>query len=146
MTVHLKQFLRLIDIHGADPARWPVAERAAAQRRAATDPAAQRALAEARRLGELLARVPAPAAGDTRRRIAASLAQLPPQQSPYWWPAPIALWDLLPRWPRAAALATMAALGILVGLTDLGGTPAPASSADLSGLIFDPNPQIGLGQ
>ncbi|HUA56197.1 MAG TPA: hypothetical protein VMB81_28700 [Candidatus Sulfotelmatobacter sp.] len=144
--MRLKQFLRLIDIHGADPARWPAAERAQALQRAATDPAAQRALDEARRLAALLARAPAPPSGDAGRRVAAALARLPAQQSPYWWPAPIALWDLLPRWPRTVALATMAALGILVGLTDLGGAPAPASSADLSALIFDPNPQIGLGQ
>ena len=144
--MRLTRFLRLIDIHGPDLARWPAPERTAALRRAESDPAAQRALDQARRLSALLARAPAPAAGNAGQRVTAALARLPAQQSPYWWPAPIAVWDLLPRWPRAVALAAMAALGILVGLTDLGGTPAPASSADLSVMIFDPNPAIGLGR
>ncbi|MBI3513505.1 MAG: hypothetical protein HY060_05485 [Proteobacteria bacterium] len=147
MIVRLKQFHRLLDIHGSDIARGPARERAAARRLLDADGAARSAHAAALRLAELLARAAAPPpVGETRLRIAGALARLPRQEAPYWWPAPFALWDMLPRWPRAVALASMAALGILVGLTDLDGTPAPASSADVSGLIFDPNPAIGLSQ
>ena len=144
--MRLIRFRRLVDVHGPELASWPAGPQRAARRLIAADPAARAALERARRLSDLLARAAPPPASDAPRRVLAALDRLPAQQSPYWWPAPIALWDLLPRWPRAAALATMAALGILVGLTDLGGTPAPASSADVSGLIFDPNPAIGLGQ
>jgi hypothetical protein len=156
MIVHLKQFHRLLDIHGAELARWPAARQLAARRLVAADPRAHAALAAAQRLGSLLDRVAPPPAGEARLRIATRLAHLPAQQPPLRWPTPIMLWDLLPRWPRAVALASMAALGILVGLTDIGGallsgTPgtssgAAASSADVSTLIFDPNPAIGLGQ
>lgn len=143
--MRLTRFRRLVDAHGPELTRWPVGAQRAAQRLLAADPAARAALERARRLGDLLAHAPAPPASEAQRRVLAALDRLPAQQSPYWWPAPIQLWDLLPRWPRAAALVAMAVLGILVGFTDLGGT-APASSADVSGLIFDPNPAIGLGQ
>jgi hypothetical protein len=127
-------------------ARWPARERAAAWQLVAARPAARAALDAARRLDALLAHDPAPPGHrEADARVAAVLARLPAQQAPYWWPAPVVLWDLLPRWPRAAALAAMAAFGILVGLTDIDGTPAPAS-ADVSSLIFDPNPAIGLGR
>ena len=153
--MRLKQFDRLLDIHGPDLARWPARRQAAARRLIAEDPAARAAQAAACRLGALLDRVPAPP-GDAAGRVARLLARLPTQRAPAWWGAPVLLWDLLPRWPRAAALATMAALGIVVGLSDIGVAPllgtsaatagAAASSADISGLIFDPNPAIGLGR
>ena len=146
MNVRFKQFHRLLDIHGPDIVRWPARERNAARRLLDADAGARAAQAAALRLTELLAHAAPPPAGAARLRIAGALARLPRQDAPYWWPAPIALWDMLPRWPRAVALASMAALGILVGLTDLDGTPAPASSADVSSLIFDPNPAIGLGR
>jgi anti-sigma-K factor RskA len=142
--VQLKRFHRLVDINGPEIGRWPAGRQRAARRLLARDPAARAVLDSAHRLGDLLTRVPAPPAVDAAR-ITAALTRLPAQQTPSYWTAPIALWDLLPRWPRAAALAAMAAFGILVGLTDLDGTPAPASSADVSGLIFDPTPAIGLG-
>jgi len=151
--VRLKQFHRLLDIHGPVLARWPASQQPAARRLLAADPTARGAFEAARRLGALLDRVVPPPAGEARLRVAAALARLPAQQRPLRWPTPVLLWDLLPRWPRGAALAAMTALGILVGLTDLGSplagsaaTAGAASGADVSGLIFDPNPAIGLGQ
>ena len=144
MIVRIKQFHRLLDIHGADLARWPARERAAARRLLAGAADARAAQSAALRLAELLARAAPPPVGAARLRVAGALARLPRQDAPYWWPAPIALWDMLPRWPRAVALATMAVFGILVGLTDLDVTTTPASSADISSLVFDPNPAIGL--
>ena len=152
--MRLKQFDRLLDIHGPALARWPAARQAAARRLLEADPAARAAHQAACRLGALLDRVEAPAVDAAPLRVAAALARLPAQQPPLRWPVPVLLWDLLPRWPRGVALAAMAALGILVGLTDLGAPLAgsaassarAASSADVSGLIFDPNPAIGLGQ
>jgi hypothetical protein len=154
--VRFKRFTRLLDIHGPELARWPGDRQIAARRLVAADPRARAALATAQRLSTLLDRVAPPPGGEARVRVAAVLARLPAQQPPLWWPAPVMLWDLLPRWPRAVALATMAVLGIVVGLTDIGGallsgsTAAPsgavASSADISTFIFDPNPAIGLGQ
>jgi hypothetical protein len=144
--VRLKRFHRLLDVHGPELGRWPAAEQAAARRLLADDPAARAAQDGARRLDDWLGQVPGPVGGGSANRVASVLRRLPQQQPPARWSVPIMLWDLLPPWPRGLALATMAALGIVVGLTDIGGTPAPASSADVSGLIFDPNPAVGLGQ
>ncbi|MBV8166263.1 MAG: hypothetical protein JO021_05680 [Alphaproteobacteria bacterium] len=144
--MRLTRFNRLLDLHGADLARWPARERAAAWQLVAARPEARAALDAARRLDALLARDPAPPAAWDAPSIPALLARLPAQQTPYWWPAPVVLWDLLPAWPRATALAAMAVVGILVGLTDVDITPAPAASADVSSLIFDPNPAIGLAR
>jgi hypothetical protein len=144
--VRLKRFHRLLDIHGPELGRWPVAEQAAAQRLLADNPAARAARDGARRLDDWLGQAPGPVGVGSASRVASVLRQLPAQQRPVRWLAPILLWDLLPQWPRGVALATMAVLGIVVGLTDIGGTPAPASSADVSALIFDPNPAVGLGQ
>jgi len=154
MIVRLSRFQDLLDIHGPALARWPADRQAAARRLLAADPAARAALAAAQRLCSLLDRVPAPPAAAAPSRVAAILAQLPVQAPPRWWRAPVMLWDLLPRWPRGVALAAMAALGILVGMTDLGGAMlagpagagAAASDADVSSLIFDPNPAIGLAR
>jgi anti-sigma factor RsiW len=152
--MRMNQFDRLLDIHGPVLTRWPAGRQDAARRLLAADPAARAAFEAARRLGSLLDRVTPPPAGEARLRVAAALVYLPAQQKPLRWPTPVLLWELLPRWPRGTALAAMTALGILVGLTDLGaplsGLAAPTggavAGADLSGLIFDPNPAIGLGQ
>jgi hypothetical protein len=152
--LRLKQFHRLLDIHGPALARWPAGCQDAARRLLAADPAARAGFDAARRLGALLDRVAVPPEDEARLRVAAALAHLPAQQPPLRWPTPMLLWDLLPRWPRGAALAAMAVLGILVGLTDLGAplsgsgaaTAGAAAGADVSGLIFDPSPAIGLGR
>src|SRR3954467_547359 len=45
---------------------------------------------------------------------------LPPQQRSFaWWPAALTDWNFAPAWPRIAALACAAVLGITVGLSSL---------------------------
>lgn len=58
MTMTTERFRELIEAYGADPRRWPEAERAEAAE-AARAPAAQALLAEARALDGLLAEAPA---------------------------------------------------------------------------------------
>ncbi|MGE3149252.1 MAG: hypothetical protein AB7K04_09310 [Pseudorhodoplanes sp.] len=48
-------------------------------------------------------------------RVLASLSSLPPQRR-RWWPAALLAFDLSPAWPRVAALAGAAALGLFIGL------------------------------
>jgi hypothetical protein len=48
------RLLQLLDAYGADPARWPSDQRAAAEALLASDPEAQRALREAAALDDLL--------------------------------------------------------------------------------------------
>jgi hypothetical protein len=71
-------------------------------------------------------RVMAPDADDAvARRALARLdaTTLPPQKRGLlaaWWPAALTDLDFAPAWPRLAALAGAAALGITVGLSGLG--------------------------
>jgi anti-sigma factor RsiW len=74
----------------------------AALRRMAADPRADDAAGE--RLARKLERM-----------------RLPPQKRPLsWWPAILTDWTFAPAWPRVAALAAAAVLGISIGLSNLG--------------------------
>jgi hypothetical protein len=54
-------------------------------------------------------------------RILARLETLPPQKRPLaWWPVALMNWNFAPAWPRLAALAGAAVLGISVGLSNVG--------------------------
>jgi hypothetical protein len=48
-------------------------------------------------------------------------APLPPQKRTFsWWPGALRDWSFAPAWPRVAALAVAAVLGISIGLSGLG--------------------------
>lgn len=122
-----ERFQIFLDRHGADPARWPPSERAAADRFVSRDPEAAALLRAAQRLDTALARhvrsVTADAAAfetalaRVRTRLA---APLPPQREPFWrLPLVLLDWKLAPAWPRMAALACCAVLGFMVGLAGL---------------------------
>ena len=54
-------------------------------------------------------------------RFLALLESLPPQKRAFaWWPSALTNWDLAPAWPRVAALAGAAMLGISIGLSSFG--------------------------
>lgn len=77
---------------------------------------------------------------------------LPPQKRPFaWWPAALTDWNFAPAWPRVAALACAAALGITVGLSSLGMQLAAdldlvrvASSDDGTSNAFDVDSVTGI--
>ena len=71
-------------------------------------------------LGRMMTAEPPPA--DSVARIAQRFERaLPPQKRPFvWWPAALTDWNFAPAWPRVAALACAAVLGITVGLSSLG--------------------------
>ena len=159
----LAQFVELLDIHGADPARWPDPSREAAQKLLAANAAAAAALAGAADLDARIARHCEHAslhAGERSEqqammRVLARLeAPLPPQRRgllPRLLPAALLEFDLAPAWPRFAALVGIAVLGFAVGLSDAGmavtkksasaiiGTAA-SSDSDLSLILFEPDP------
>jgi hypothetical protein len=70
------------------------------------------------------AMAPAPQADAGAERVLARIAAapLPPQKRALlaWWPAALTDLNFAPAWPRVAALACAAALGISIGLSGLG--------------------------
>src|SRR5881227_527698 len=85
-------------------------------------------------------------------RILARLESLPPQKRAFaWWPAALMNWDFAPAWPRLAALAGAAVLGISIGLSNVGTRIAAdldlvrvASADDASTNVFDIDSVTGL--
>lgn len=140
MTMTLARFQHLLDVHGADFARWPQSQRAEAERLLAGDSAAAAALAQARALDALIARE-APADTDATA-ILRRLVQrpLPPQRRRFlWrqWPSELLTFDFAPAWPRLAALAGVAALGFAIGLVDLGPMTVGANAEDPVAIVAD---------
>lgn len=114
----------LLDAYGADPARWPAAERSAAQALLASDPAAQARLAQARLLDralDVLPPAPAPA-GDLAARIRNAARQPVTPAIPL--PAPA---NTNSPWRFTAALAASAVIGLWLGFA------APVASPFTSG-------------
>ena len=121
MTMTNEQFQVFLDRHGSDPANWPVAERAAAERIVAHDAEARARLRGAQRLDAALARYAQNAATDDAAvgRVLTRLARpLPRQKVPFWrLPAVLLDWQFSPAWPRMAALGACAVVGFFVGIT-----------------------------
>jgi len=152
MTMTLARFQRLLDVHGSDPARWPLPQRAAAERLLAADGPAAAALAQARALDALMARDASAQTDATGILRALAARPLPPQRRRFlWrrWPNELLTLDFAPAWPRLAALAGVAALGFVIGLIDLGPmTVGPNSEEpvsivadnDLGAVVFAPDP------
>jgi hypothetical protein len=99
---------------------------------------------------------PTPDANDAAERVLARLdaVPLPPQKRGWlaaWWPAALTDLNFAPAWPRVAALACAAALGISVGLSGLGTRIATdldlvrmASADEAGATIFDSDTIAGL--
>ena len=95
-------------------------------------------------------------AGDAQdaaaQRIVTRLESLPPQKRAFaWWPSALMNWDFAPAWPRVAALAGAAVLGISIGLSNIGTRIAAdldlvrVASADEAGAnVFDVDSVTGL--
>lgn len=106
------------------------------------------------RLEELLHRhyEAGPAGEPVPERFLALLESLPPQKGAFaWWPAALMNWDLAPAWPRVAALAGAAVLGISIGLSNVGTRIATdldlvrvASAEDAGANVFDVDSVTGL--
>jgi hypothetical protein len=162
LVMRIARFRRLLDAHGPDLSRWPPLSVEPARRLISTDPAAARELDIARRLDALIVdymrRDPAGTLearqAMARRTLAVLGGSLPPQRRHWliaWLPAVLLEFDFAPAWPRMAALAGIAGLGFMVGLSDLNlpGVRGVVSSSggtdsDLSMIVFDQDPLSGL--
>jgi hypothetical protein len=124
-TIMTLQRLRaMLDAYGAAPDHWPAAERSAAEALIAGSAEAARAVAEARALDMALDESTAQVPADALARLTPATAFPPPRAAEQRAavkiaPSPkrgwaTALADAF--WPRAAVFASIAALGIVVGL------------------------------
>jgi len=140
-------FHRLLDIHGARLQRWPAAERQSAERLLAADAGARAARDEARRLEALLDRYAPPVDERIAGRILNRLARLPERQRPGAWRRWLLSWDeLVPTWPGVATFATLAVLGILLGLGSIDSALLDRGEFDISGLVLDASPSLAFNQ
>lgn len=116
MRLTLNRFTKILAAYGADPARWPDAEREAARQFAQDDAVAKQLLLEAQRLDAALDRMLAPAPALDPARLATAVMATPqavPQTgSDPDWAVPWWRWF---GWPKLAGLAVAGLLGILVG-------------------------------
>ena len=128
------QFQRLIAAYGAEPARWPSAERADAAQYLAEHPGASALLAAEGALDDALDAWPAPEVSSTlRERILADApVSRPASARPVWaWPR---------LWLSGAGLATACLAGAVAGATLIGPSLAnafPNDHAEAGGLLSD---------
>lgn len=152
----LAEFVELLDMHGGRLAAWPDEQRVAAEKFVAADPAAAARLQEAQRIDRLIVRsmnAPGKSVDAAASRVLARLArELPPQRrSLLSWPRALLDFDLAPSRPRLAALAGMAALGLVLGLfapdivsRDARGSLASTASETSIAAVFEPEPLTGV--
>lgn len=104
----MARLAEILDAYGADPRRWPVEERAAAEALIADSPEAEALREDAAAMDMLmdLSAAPAPSPELMARVLAA--------REPSGWLA--VLWPFGPAWQPVSAMAAAAALGIAIGV------------------------------
>ena len=119
-TVTPKRVREIVAAYGADVARWPAAERAAALAIIRDDPELSALLREARRLDSMLDTfaplLPAMKAGDLAERVMAAAPQAPAPRRLRETSVPFWRWF---GWPKLAGLAMAGLIGFTVGWTGL---------------------------
>lgn len=124
----MARFQALLDAYGASPARWPDAERAAAEAFMAVHPPARAARRQALPFDAMLDTLtPPPLPADLAARIMAAV----PDRQPV--PVPVAANSNVRPWPMALALAASAAIGLWVGIA-AGPLTGNATAGDLASL------------
>ncbi len=139
----LKAFEQLLDVHGADLARWPSELAPQAQALLERSEAARALLVRAQRVASLLDAVPdlLPSA-----ELSARIAALPARHRQgwaVWWPFGNPLAPLL-AWGAAAAFGLFVGSGLVPGLDP--GSEAPAPAAPQEGTQADPAAPCALAE
>ncbi len=111
----------LLAAYGADPERWPAAERAAARQLLPTEPDLAAEYADARAFDSLLDALPSPAPS---RALRVALKDIPNRAAAGWAGRLAWLWPFGAPWRPAAGLVAAAVLGVLVGIV----TPEPTTA------------------
>ncbi len=123
-SMNTEQFQDLLDRHGADFGRWPIEERARAERLIAGSAEARAMLEQAQQfdgaLSRLIGRQEADDAAVLRVVARLNARPLPRQTVPLWrLPAMLLDFQLAPAWPRVAALCACAVIGFFVGIAGI---------------------------
>jgi hypothetical protein len=127
----LNRLRQIAETYGADPRRWPAAERASLEPLIGRLPAARSMLRDEQNLDQLLDgwRLESPDWALERRILAtaamtAQVRAAKPWQKIIGWVETIWPGEQLPRgrqlWPQVAGLAAAAMIGFFVGISDLG--------------------------
>ncbi|MCW5729375.1 MAG: hypothetical protein KIT20_01360 [Alphaproteobacteria bacterium] len=133
--MRLERLQQIIDAYGADPARWPGAELAAAEALLARSAEARAALAEARRLDDMLDAWTAPAPDPwAAQRIAGAAHELA-QRRPGLRERLAALLPFEPVWPQLAGLAAALVIGFFIGFGDFA-EPDAGDTLDVAGIVL----------
>ena len=138
----LDRFRELLDAYGAEPGRWPANERGAAAALLAQNPEAARLRMHAAAIDAMLDRATlAPPVIDAEQLIASITTEPQPVAEPKGGTAEIVTLRPVRRpapgafWLKVASLAAAAAIGFLVGasqLTGLGDPTTPTSGVELA--------------
>lgn len=135
----LRDFENLLEVYGADRTRWPLAARAKAMARLASDGTAQRLMAEAEALDAVLLQGPEPAGAEvmaladriiaatraTPRVVASGRPVVQPLAAP---PVRKVVFDHS-LWRAMALLAASLMIGIFAGQSQIGAGAVPAFEA-----------------
>jgi len=115
-----KRVREIVEAYGADPVRWPAAERDAALAMVRTDEALAAFVQESRRLDLLLDQFAPPLqranADELTRQIAAATQEMPAQRDAR---DPAVDWRRWFAWPKLAGLAMAGLIGFTVGWSGL---------------------------
>ena len=139
--MELGRFRTLVDAYGSTPERWPDDERDEALALLATSAEAQVLRHEAERLDSALDQIPelAPSPALMARILAES--ETPPRTKSRWFDILVeTIWPGARLWQPLGAFASAAALGLLLGFSQVAGGPVGASDAfagvDLDAFAF----------
>jgi len=132
--MEIARFRRLLDAHGADIARWPQAERAAACRLLATSPEARRLQGDAANLDRILEGARGGVAPESVARVVGKVSGALPAQA-----IPAA------RTLRGGPVVSAALFGALVVLGFVAGIAEPDAAGDLIHQVLDGYVLGGLG-
>jgi len=141
------EFSNLLDVHGADPSRWPADLREQAVALIGADAGARAELDAGRDLDAMLARFSAMSAADehSAARVMGKLnGPLPRQKQPFWRvPAALLDWQFAPAWPRVAALAGCMLIGFTIGVAGVDRTivrkDTQVATRDIGTMAFAPD-------
>ena len=132
----LDRFRELVEAYGAEPGRWPTNERGAAEALLAQDTEAARLRGRAAALDAMLDKASLPEAAFDAERLIAAVTAEPQRTAEIVTLRPAIKQSGSGFWLKVASLAAAAAIGFLVGVTQLGGLggdpSAPTNGLELA--------------